>query len=141
MQKSMPTRFKLLTTITLLILSRASVAETYSCSQLFSVGSEVSTRKFIRTLPDEEKMSKEEFTIEHRATSPEESPKTFLIEKNQSIILQESNSRIILIQIPKLQQFIHKTTIYMISKVHGNYIRHDISDTFTDRFDGSCVTL
>ena len=86
-------------------------------------------------------MSKEEFTIEYRATSPEESPETFLIEKNQSIILQESNSRIIIMQIPKLKQFVPKTTIYMISKVRASYIRHDIYDTFTDRFDGSCVKL
>ena len=135
------TRCKLLKTITLLILSGTSIAETYSCSQLSSIESEVSILRFIRALPDEERMSKEEFTIEYRATSPEESPKTFLIEKNQSIILQESNSRIIIMQIPKLKQFVPKTTIYMISKVHDNYIRHDIYDTFTDRFDGSCVKL
>ena len=135
------TRSKLLETITRFILSGTSMAETYSCSQLSSVQTEASTLRFIRGLPNEEKMSKEEFTIEYRATSPEESPRTFLIEKNQSIILQESNSRIIIMQIPKLQQFVPKTTIYMISKVHNSYIRHDIYDTFTDRFDGSCVKL
>lgn len=135
------TQYKLLITIIPLVLSVTSMAENYSCSQHSPIESEVSILRFIRVLPDEERMSKEEFTIEHRATSAEESPKTFLIEKNQSVILRESNSRIIIMQIPKLQQFVPKTTIYMISKVHHSYIRHDIYDTFTDRFDGSCVTL